>query len=94
MFRTGNGHRILLHRFQQRRLRLGRCPVDFIGKDDISENRAFDEFEIAVLIERFRAKNIGRHQIGRELDPVEIQVERRSNGLDQKRFREPRNPYQ
>ena len=40
-------HLQFLHRFQQRRLRFGRSAVDFIGKQDVGEDRSFDENELA-----------------------------------------------
>jgi hypothetical protein len=36
---AADGHLPLLHRFQQRGLRLGRRAVDFVGQDDVREQR-------------------------------------------------------
>ena len=64
-------HLLLLHRFQQRSLRLGGRAVDFIGKDDIGEDRALYKLEIAILIKYFRPRDVRRHQIGSELYAAE-----------------------
>ena len=40
---AGHGDRVLLHRFEQGRLRLGRGPVDLIGQEDVGEHGALLE---------------------------------------------------
>ena len=70
------GHAVLLHRLQQRRLRLGRRAVDLVGEHDVGEDRPVDEAERApagrvVLLEDVGAGDVRRHQVGRELDAVE-----------------------
>ena len=45
--RLPDRHFALLHRLQQGRLRLGRRAVDFVGQQDVGEDRPFDEAEIA-----------------------------------------------
>ena len=74
-------HLPLLHGFQQSGLRLGRRAVDFVGQDHIAEQRPFKETELAVargtvLHDHVRARDVGRHEVGRELDAAEAQVER------------------
>ena len=69
----GDGDRALLHRLEQRRLRLGRGAVDLVGEHDVGEDRARLELETpcaprsssAMIV---RADDVGRHQVGRELD--------------------------
>ena len=72
-------HFALLHRLQQRGLRLRRRAVDFVGQQDVREHRPFDEAEIplAVLVffEHVRARDVRRHQVGRELNAFEIDVQ-------------------
>ncbi len=63
----------LAHRFQQRRLHLGRGAVDFVGQQDRVEDRAGHEFKATFL----RAPDLGTGQVGRqqvrgELDAGEI----------------------
>ena len=67
-----NRHLPLLHTFQQGGLRFGRGAVNFIGKHDVGEDRAGAhlKFRSALIINR-RAGNVGRKQIGRELNSFE-----------------------
>jgi hypothetical protein len=68
-----NGNRTLLHRLEHRRLRLGWCPVDFVREQDVGEDGAVLELEVARLrVVRRRSGDIGGHEIGRELDPAEV----------------------
>ena len=41
-----------------------------------------------------RAQDVGRHQVGRELDPGELQVERLGQRADQERLAQPRHAFQ
>ena len=43
-----DGDLALLHRLQQGGLRLGRRAVDFVGQQDVREDRPFDEAEVAL----------------------------------------------
>ena len=59
----------LLHHFEQGRLHLGRRTVDLVREDDVGEHGA------RLDVERFarrpvdpRAHDVGRDQVGRELD--------------------------
>ena len=45
----------LLHRLEQRRLRLGRRAVDLVGEHDVREDRALAELELARCARRRRA---------------------------------------
>ena len=45
--RLADRHFALLHGLQQRGLGLGRRAVDFVGQQDVGEDRPFDEAEIA-----------------------------------------------
>ena len=44
---TLNGHLLFFHGFQQRSLRLGWGTVDFVRKENVGEQRAGSEFELA-----------------------------------------------
>ena len=74
--------RVLLHRFEQGRLGLGRGPVDLVGQDDLREDRPGLELEDAAAVGQLHddvgADDVGRHQVGRELDPVEVERRRAS----------------
>ena len=87
---------VLLHRLEQRRLRLRRGAVDLVGEDDVREDRPRGEDHLAaaggrVLLDDVRAGDVGRHQVGRELDAVELQLQDPREGMNQERLRQPRH---
>lgn len=72
---TGNRDLALFHGLEQGGLHLGRSSVNFIGKDEIAKNRAGLEPETpfaALVVVDFRARDIRRQQIGRELDTAKL----------------------
>ena len=80
-----------LHGFEQRGLRLGRRAVDFVGQNDVGEQRPLDELELAlagaaVLLDDFGAGDVGRHQVGRELNTAECQRQRARQRRDHQRL--------
>ena len=65
-----DGDPALLHHLEQRRLGLRRGAVDLVGEHDRGEDRAGVELEGALLLVVDRhAGDVGRQQVGRELDP-------------------------
>jgi hypothetical protein len=91
---AAGGDPVLLHRLEERRLGLRRGPVDLVGEDQVGEHRPADEPEGAppggvVLLEDLGAGDVGRHQIGRELDPREAEVERLGQRRDEERLGQP-----
>ena len=65
-------HLSLLHRLEQRRLRLRRRPIDLVGEQDVGEHRARNEAERhGALVEDRAARDVGGHQIGCELHACE-----------------------
>ena len=46
----------------------------------------------AVLFDDLGAEDVGRHQVGRELDAAELQVDRVGQRLDQQRLGQPGTP--
>ena len=81
----GDGDAVFLHRFQQGGLRFGRRAVDFVGQDDVGEERPLDEDEGAAarlvgFLENIRSGDVRGHQVGRELDAVELQGHRPAPG--------------
>ena len=61
---------------------LWRCPVDFIGEKDVSEDWAPSEIERrGRYIEYVCAGDIGRHQIWSELDATKARVDNPGDGL-------------
>src|SRR6266542_1234088 len=76
-------HLPLLHGLQERGLGLGWCSVDLVGQQQVGEHRSLPEPEGAVaLLEDHLAEDVGGHQVGSELDPLEAQVEGASQRLD------------
>jgi hypothetical protein len=70
------GDLVLLHRFQQRALRLGARAVDLVGEDDLREDRARMEAEArAVTIEDRDADDVGGQQVGCELDALVVEAQ-------------------
>ena len=81
-----NGDLILLHRLQQGGLSLGRSAIDFVREQDLAEDRPAPQHEVVALaIEDRDARDVGRKQIGRELDALVLAPEN-----VRKRFRERR----
>ena len=85
--RAGDGDVPLLHRLQQRGLGAGRGAVDLVGHQQAGEDRAFHEAEgaaaAAALVEDLGAEDVGRHQVGRELDAAPVEAQRPGGGFDQ-----------
>ena len=75
---TSGGHAMFLHRLQQRTLRLGRRPVNFVRQNDVGEDRALYKFKLPTtgltVLQNLRTRDVAGHQVGRKLDPVEVQV--------------------
>ena len=82
-----DGDLALLHRFEQGALHLGRGPVDLVGQDQVGEDRAERHLELAeLLVVDPRADDVGRHEVGRELDALELDAERVGEGLHRQRL--------
>jgi hypothetical protein len=84
---------VFLHRFQQRGLRLGRRAVDFVGEHDVREDRPRGERHLpttglGIFLDDVGAGDVGRHQVGRELDAVELQLQHLRQGANQQRLGE------
>ena len=91
-----DGHRVgdavdrhlpLLHALEQRRLRLGRGPVDLVGEHDLGHDRARPELELlGLLVVDREAGHVGGQQVRRELDAPEGAAEAAREGLGQHRL--------
>ena len=80
-------HLALLHRLEQRALRLRRGAVDFVGEHDRVEDRARVEAErLRALVEDRHAEHVGRQQVARELDARVLEAERRRERLGERRL--------
>src|SRR3990170_1431103 len=79
----------LLHRLEERGLRLRRRAVDLVREQDVREHRPLAEHELARLpVEDVRARDVRRQQVRRELHPLERTPERRRERLRHQRLRE------
>jgi hypothetical protein len=75
-------------------LRLRRGAVDLVGEHDLREERALAELEVAALgrLDDDRgAGDVGRHQVGRELDAPELELQRLRQAADEERLAEARH---
>ena len=92
--RAADRDRVLLHGLEQGRLGLGRGAVDLVGQHDLREDRARLELEDAAAVGQLHddvgADDVGGHQVGRELDAVEVQVDRVGQGAHQQRLAQAR----
>ncbi|MEJ0041182.1 MAG: hypothetical protein WDM81_02640 [Rhizomicrobium sp.] len=87
----------LLHRLQQRRLGARGGTVDLVGHQQLGEHRPRDEAEAALaagLLQHFGANDIGRHQVGRELDALPVQAQDDAQRLHQLGLGEARHADQ
>ena len=76
------------HRLEQCGLRLRRCAVDLVGEQEIGEHGPGLELEAARRIaEDVHTGDIGRHEVGRELDAREANAERCGEHAREQRLR-------
>jgi len=76
------------HRFEQRCLCSWRCPVDFVGEQNLGEDRTGAEFKFRILLVEDRcAGDIGGQQVGGALDSFEVASEAFREGSGEHRFR-------
>jgi len=69
---AGQRHLSLLHRLQQRGLHLGRGAVDLVRQHEVAEDRSEVDRPLAGLgVIDLRAGQVGRQQVGSELDAPE-----------------------
>jgi len=85
----------LLHRLQQRRLDLGRRPVDLVGEEDVGEDRPLPDPERSRLqiIDRC-ADDIGGHQVRRELDTTVLHRHQAGHRLGEQSLADARHALQ
>jgi len=75
MRRPLDRHLPLLHRFQERGLRLGRRAIDLVGEEHVREHGSGAELELPrpLVVDR-RTRDVRRHEVGRELHAAEPQA--------------------
>src|SRR5712692_2304882 len=82
----------LLHRLEQGGLRLRRRAVDLVRKEDIREDRASPEDELARLaIVHVGPRDVGRQEVRRELNAAERESETGGERFGDQRLRDPRD---
>ena len=83
---------VLLHRLEQRALRLRPGAIDLVGEQHMREHRAGVKNErfLAPLVDA-DADQVRRHQVGGELAAREAQAERDRDRMRQRRLADPRN---
>jgi len=89
----------LLHGFQHRGLGLGRCAVDFIGQQHIGKNRPgqkaiFPQSRFRIFLDDLGSRHVARHQVGRELDPLERQMQRTGQRANEQRLCQAGNAFE
>src|SRR6516165_11979841 len=89
MTNPGSGNLMLLHCLKQRGLRLGRCPIDFVRQYNIGEYRATNEGHLpsfACVLQNLGPGDISRHEVGRELNALKLEVKNPGDGFYQERL--------
>jgi len=88
------GRLSLLHRLEEGALRLRRGAVNLVRQEDVREDRAAPQHEVAGLpIEHVRPRDVRGQQIRRELHAPEREAKTRGEGFRDQRFREPRDVF-
>ena len=76
-----------LHRLQHGGLRLWRGAVDFVREEDVAKDRTGLEDHFAASVGRrlqnVRAQDVARHEVGGELDALEVKAHHVADGLDE-----------
>jgi hypothetical protein len=88
---------VLLHGLEKCRLGLGRCAIDLVGEHDVGEDRTGHECHapsprLGVLLNDVRSGDVRRHQVRRELDAGELEVEHLGQRVNQQRLGQSGHP--
>ncbi len=91
-------HFALLHGLQQRGLRFRRGAVDFVGQQDVGEDGSFHEAKRAlaplVFLQHVGAGDVGGHQVGRELNTLESDIEDLGQRADHQGLGQARHAFE
>ena len=89
---------MFLHGLEHGGLGFGGGAVDFVGEDDVGEDGAFHELELAssaaAFLDDVGAGDVGGHQVGGELDAVELEMEGFRDGGHEECFGETGNTHE
>ena len=92
---AANRHLMFLHSLEQSTLHLGRGTVDFIGQHEVGKHRTVLHLEVFVLLRvDHRTDNVGRQQIGSELNSAEIGIDELCQRLDGQRLCQSGHTFQ
>ena len=96
---AAHGDAVLLHRLEERGLRLRRRAVDLVRQQQVREDRPAHEAERVrpgrlVLVQHLGARHVRRHQVGRELDAAEVEVQHLRKRLDEQGLRQARDAHE
>ena len=88
-------HLPLAHRLQQRALRPRRRPIDLVGQHDVGEDRPRTKEKLMRLaVVEAAAGDVGRKQVGGELDAVEAAGEAAGDGLSDQGLAHARHVFE
>ncbi|MNI51530.1 hypothetical protein D3C73_1062600 [compost metagenome] len=93
----GHGDLAFFHGLQQCSLDLGRCAVDFVGKNHVAEQRPglkLDFVALRGLLQNLATGDVRWQQVGGELDAPHAGFQMRGQGLDRARLGQPRQALQ
>ena len=92
------GDGAFLHGFEQRRLRFRRGAIDFVGQNQVGENRTGLEAQglVAAVVgfHDHAADDVGGHEIGRELDARIPEAEGASQSAQKGGFSKARHAFE
>ncbi len=95
---SSDGHRMLLHGLEQRGLRLGGSAIDFVREEDLRKDGTFCECELPVaclgLLNNVCSGNVRGHQVGCELNAMELEIHGLCKRSDHEGFGEPWHSFQ
>jgi len=96
---TRDRHLVFLHRLQERGLRLGGRAVDLVAQQDMPEDRPLDEPHPPLARPLFLVEDLGPgdvrgHQVGRELDAFEADVQDLRQRADHQGLGQPGHAHQ
>lgn len=90
-----DGNSAFLHGFKQGGLDFGRGAVDFVGNDDVRENRSLLNGKFPRLrTVGFGSYDIRRKEVGSELYANRVEIERLGQRFRDERLREARNSFE
>ena len=94
---TTHGDGPFLHRLKQRRLALRARAVDFIGKQNLRKDwpgtKLHDAMPSIVIHKNVRTNDVRWHQIRRELNTTEVQMQRVTKRSNQERLSQTRYTF-